>query len=69
MSDFWIQAKLGNIFSITTGDKNEKQFCYPLKIITLTLHQAYNGTGSMSLEHVIVQSRIRLVAPLALYTH
>ena len=31
--------------------------------------QAYDGTGSMSSERVGVQSRIKLVAPLVLYTH
>ena len=31
--------------------------------------QAYDGTGSMSSERVGVQSRIKVVAPLALYTH
>ena len=31
--------------------------------------QAHDGTGSMSSERVGVQSRIKVVAPLALYTH
>lgn len=31
--------------------------------------QAYDGTGSMSSEQVGVQSRIRLIAPPALYTN